>query len=126
MGVNDSKLVPAPITRKIPLRDKNNTFIRMSLLNAQSIQDKDFTIVDYFLSNNISMAIITESWLQNSEEDVCRLSTSEFSTGLFSSIPSNRQDRMGGGILLVHRKSYKAHLIDDPIVPFKLLSSKYK
>ena len=59
------------------------------------------------------MATITESWLQNTEEDACRLSTSEFSTCLFSAIPSNRQDRMGGGILLVHRKSYKAELIDE-------------
>ena len=63
MGVNDNMLVPVPITRKIPLKDKNNTCIWMSLPNAQSIQDKDCAIVDYFLSNNISMAIITESWL---------------------------------------------------------------
>ena len=113
MGVNDSMLVPVPITRKIPLKDKDNPCIWMSLLNAQSIWDKDCALVDYFLSNNISMAIITESCLQNTEEDACRLSTSEFSTGLFSAIPSNKQDRMEGGILLVHRKSYKADLIDE-------------
>ena len=59
------------------------------------------------------MAIITKSWLQNTEEDACRLTTSEFSTGIFSAIPSDRQDRMGGGILMVHRKSYKADLIDE-------------
>ena len=113
MGVNDNMLVPVPITKKIPLKDKNNTHIWMSLLNAQSIWDKDGAIVNYFLSNNINMAIITESWLQNTEEDACRLSTSEFCTGLFSAIPSSRQGRMGGGPLLVHRKSYKANLIDE-------------
>ena len=69
--------------------------------------------MEYFLSNNISMAIITESWLQNNEEDACMLSTSEFCTSPFSAIPSNRQDRQGSGILLVHKKSYKANLIDE-------------
>ena len=61
MRVNDNMLVPVPITKKIPLKDKNNTHIWMSLLNAQSIWDKDGAIVDYFLSNNINMAIITEN-----------------------------------------------------------------
>ena len=83
-------LVPVPITKKVPLKDKNNAYIWMSSLNAQSIWDKDCAIVEYFLSNNVSTAIITESWLQNTNEDACRLSTSEFSTGLFSAIPSNR------------------------------------
>ena len=87
-------LVPVPFTKKIPLKDKNNAYIWMSLLNAQSVQDKDCAIVDYFWSNNKNIAIITEPWLQNTNKDACRLSTSEFSTGLFSAIPSNRQDRM--------------------------------
>ena len=68
-GVNKNMLVPVPITKKIPLKNKDNTHIRMSLLNAQSIWGKDGAMVEYFLSNNISMAIITESWLQNNEED---------------------------------------------------------
>ena len=112
-GVNQNMLVSVPITKKIPLKNKDNTHIRMSLLNVQSIHGKDGSIVEYFLSNNISMAIITESWLQNSEEDACRLSTSEFYTCLFSAVPSNRQDRKGGGILLVHKKSYKVNLIEE-------------
>ena len=90
MRVNANMLVPVPITKKIPLKDKNNACIQMSLLNAQSIQDSDCAIVDYFLSNNISIVIITESWLQSTKEDAWRLITSEFSTGLFSAIPSNR------------------------------------
>ena len=113
MGVNANMLVPVAIIKKIPLRDKNNACLWMSLLNAQSIQDKDCAIVDYFLSNNISIAIITESWLQSTKEDAYRLSTSEFNTGLFSAIPSNRWDRTGGGILLVHKKSYKADLLEE-------------
>ena len=113
MGVNNNMLVPVPITKKIPLKNNDDIHIGMSLLNAQSIQGKDGAIVEYLLSNNISMAIITESWLQNNEEDACRLSTSEFCTSLFSAISSNRQDRKGGGILLVHKKSYKANLIDE-------------
>ena len=112
MGVNTNMLVPVPFTKKIPLKDKNNAYILMSLLNAQAIWDKDCIIADYVLSNNISISTITESWLQNTNEDICRLSTSEFSTGLFSAIPSNRQDRSGRGILPVHRKPYKADLVD--------------
>ena len=106
-------LVPVPITKKIPLKNKDNTHIWMSLLNAQSIHGKDGIIVEYLLSNNISMTIIMESWLQNNEEDACRLSTLEFCTGLFSAFLSNRQDRKGGGILLVHKKSYKVNLVDE-------------
>ena len=95
MGVNDNMLVPVPIRKKIPLKDKNNTHIQMSLLNAQSIQDKDGAIVNYFLSNNINMAIITESWLQNTEEDACRLSTFEFAQVI--SQPFHQIDRIEGG-----------------------------
>ena len=84
----------------------------MSLLNAQSIWDKDCAIVDYFLSNNISIAIIAESWLQNTEEDACRVSTSEFSTGLFSAISSNRQDRLGVECCWCIEK-HKADLSDE-------------
>ena len=112
-GVNENMLVPVPIIKKIPLKNKDNTHIWMSLLNAQSVHGKDGAIVEYLLSNNISMAIIMESWLQNNEEDACRLSTSEFCTGLFSAVPSNRQDRRGGGILLVHKKSYKVKLVEE-------------
>ena len=93
MGVNNNMLVPVPIIKKIPLKNKDNIHIKMSLLNAQSIRGKDGAIVEYFLRNNISMAIITESWLQNNKEDACRLSTSEFCTSLLTAIPSNRQDR---------------------------------
>ena len=85
----------------------------MDLLKAQSTWEKDCAIVDYFLSHNISIAIITQFWLQNTDQDACRLSTSDFSTGLFSAIPTNRWDRTGEGIMLVHKKSYKADLIDE-------------
>ena len=113
MGINANILVPVPITKKILLKDKNSACLHMSLLNAESIWDKDGAIVDYFLSNNINTAIIAQSWLQSTKEDACRLSTSEFNTGLSSAIPSNRQDRTGGGILLVHEKSYKANHIEE-------------
>ena len=65
MGINDNMLVPVPITKKIPLKDKNSACLHMSLLNAQSIWVKDSAIVDYFLSSNINIAIINESWLQS-------------------------------------------------------------
>ena len=113
MDIDANMLVPVPITKKIPLKDKNSACLQMSLLNTQSIQDKDGAIVDYLLSNNIKITIITESWMQSTEEEAYRLSTSEFNTCLFSAMPSNRQDRTGGGILLVHKKSYKANLIEE-------------
>ena len=124
MGVHANMLVPVPITRKKPLKDKINACLKMSLLNAQSIWDKVCVIVDYFLSNNINIAIITESWLQNTAEDACRLSTYEFITGLFSAIPSNRQDNWGG-ILPVHKKSYKADLLEE-VFTHSFQAAKFK
>ena len=118
-------LVPVPINKRIPLKNKESAHIQISLLNAQSIHGKDCAIVEYFLSNNISMAIITESWLQNNEEDASRLSTSEFCTGLFSAVPSNRQDRKGGGILFVHKKSYKVNLVDE-VFTHSFQATKFK
>ena len=123
MGVNANMLVPVPITKKIPLNDKNNPCLQMSLLNVQSIWEKDY-IVDYILSNNISIAIITKSQLQNTK-DACRLRTSEFNTELFSAILSNRQDRTGGGILLVHKKSYKAELLEE-VFTHSFQAAKFK
>ena len=61
MGINANMLVPVSITKKILLQDKNSAHLHMSLLNPQSIWDKDGVIVDYFLSNNINIAIITKS-----------------------------------------------------------------
>ena len=93
-------------------------------MHSQS-QGKDGAVVECFWSNNINMAIIMESWMQNNEEDACRLSTSEFYTSLFSAIPSNRQDRKGGGILLAHKKSYKANLIDE-VFTHSFQAAKFK
>ena len=113
MGINANMSVPVSIIKKIPLKDKSSVCLHMSLPNAQSIKDKNGAIVNYFLSNNIKIAIITESWLKSTKDNVCKLTTSEFNTGLFSAIPSNRQDRTGGGILLVHNKCYKADFIKE-------------
>ena len=124
MGVNTSMLVPVPI-KNIPLKDKNSACLCMSLLNAQSIWDKDYAIVDYILNKNINIVIITESCLWHTKEDVCRFSTSELNTGLFSAIPSNRQDRTMGGILLVHKKSYKADLIEE-VLTCSFQAAKFK
>ena len=125
MGVNANMLVPVPITKKIPLKNKNSACLYMSLLNAQSIWDIDCATVDYFLSSNINIGIITESWLEHTNEDAGRLSASEFNTGLFSAILSNRQDRTGGGILLVHKKSYKAGLIEE-VFTHSFQAAKFK
>ena len=77
------------------------------------------------LSNNINIAIITESWLQSIKEDTCRLSISESVTGLFSALPSNRQDRTGGGILLVLKKFYRADLMEEVFTCF-FQAAKFK
>ena len=36
MDINANVLVPVPITKKIPLKDKNSAHLHMSLLNAHS------------------------------------------------------------------------------------------
>ena len=112
-GSNKNMLAIVPITKRIPLKNKDSTQIWMSLFNAQSIHGKDGAIVGYLLSNNISMAIVTESWLCNNDEDASMLCTSEFCTGLFLAVPSNRKDRKGGGILMIHKKSYKVNLVEE-------------
>ena len=120
-------LVPVLIIKKIPFKNKVNTHIWMSLLNVQSIQGKYGAIMEYLLSNNISMAIIMESWLQNNEEDVCRLSTLEFCTGLFQQFhQTGRIERVVESYWFIKNHIKSIWLRKSSLAHFKLPSSRYK
>ena len=45
------------------------TMTRITTLNVRSIKNKDHLIVNELNANNVDIAVITETWLKDTEED---------------------------------------------------------
>ena len=72
-------------------------------LNAQSIKNKDKLIVDYLLNEHIDVAIITETWLKDTDD--IWLQGCELNKNGYKITSSNRKNRQGGGVALVYKDS---------------------
>ena len=66
-GVNQSDLKQIRITESNGLEVVNN--IRLATLNARLVKNKDLIICQEVNNHKIDIAFITETWLQNTQED---------------------------------------------------------
>ena len=62
-NLNLENLVHIKITNKIGLEIR--TKIRLSMLNARSVKNKDQIIVEKFIKNRIDIGLLTETWLKD-------------------------------------------------------------
>ena len=57
---------------------------RIATQNVRSIKNKDHLIVNELNDNNVDIAVITETWPNNTKEDQAWLAQSEFKQGNYS------------------------------------------
>ena len=81
--------------------------IRLGILNARSIKNKEGLIMEIFNEYKLDVLLITETWLQNMEEDDTWLQASKFCKDDHEIFNINRLDKRGGGIALLYSTEYK-------------------
>ena len=78
-GVNTSNLIHI---RTVDFSDKDPMpNIRIATLNARSVRNKDQIIVQELTNNDIDVALITETWTKDTQEDRAWLNQSELCQG---------------------------------------------
>ena len=82
---------------------QHRTNLKLMLLNAQSIRNKDTMIYDYILDNKIDIKLITETWI--TDQDQTWLDSCDFKQHGLNIDTSNRQQRKGGGLALISRSN---------------------
>ena len=82
------------------------------LLNTQLIRNKDDLLNDYIRCEAIDMAIVTETWLTNSEMDAVWMESNGFVKDGYQISAVNRIDKKGGGIALTHRSNINVIKVD--------------
>ena len=75
-----------------------NIFV-FSCLNARSIMNKTTALVDLFDETNLSVSIITETWLTNNEAVAQRTEDLQYGEDI-SLIRKDRAGKRGGGVAI--------------------------
>ena len=73
---------------------------------------KGYVVLDDFKTNAVDLSVLTETWLDNTENDKARLLSSPLNTDGLKIYTKNRIGNKGGGIALVSRDKYKVNTLD--------------
>ena len=121
MSENRSENRQACLENLIPVRcEKTDHIYRphhhkmtMSTANIQSItsRNKDLALIDILLESNLDICTLTETWLNNSDNNRTWIESCELNKHGYKLDVCNREDRPGGGIGLVFRDNLKVKLI---------------
>ena len=103
-GVNKSNL---KYIRTVNFGDKDlKPNIRIATANARSVKNKDQIIVQQLNNNDIDVALITETWTKDTQENLTWLNQSELCQGHYEISTHNRPgETWGGGIALIFGKN---------------------
>ena len=86
--------------------DKTNISnkIKFVVANVQSLKPKEEEVLDYLVSVNVDISVLTETWLQTSDSNNAWVSCSSLNNSNFCLSVSNRV-RRGGGLSIVHKNN---------------------
>ena len=94
-NVNLRYLIQIPLTQE---PNKHKSQVKLGVLNARSVRNKDVLIKDYLTDSNIDICVISETWLQ--DYDDYWIKACELNRDGYSMVTSRRIGRPGGGWLL--------------------------
>ena len=77
----------------------------ITLSNIRSIKNKEELVKDHLASSNSDLAIITETWLTDNEEDNAWVVRSPFNQNGWNIHTVNRTTGRGEGMALIHRQT---------------------
>ena len=100
-----------PQTNTAITQDYDHGQWSLSVLNAQSIKNKEILVMDYIIENRIEACIVTETWL--SEGDDIWISTSDFTKHDYNITVSNRQNRRGGDLTLIYKTTQNLQVLKE-------------
>ena len=109
---NYDNLIPV-IIQPEPEDNIKAKYFNISLLNAQSIRNKDSIIHHQISQDNIDAIVFTETWLTESDGDKVWNGATELQTTNYKLYSCPRKNRRGGGIALCTRPTYKVRLISE-------------
>ena len=101
-SINLNSLIHIDCHTKEKLK-QHRTNLKLMLLNAQLIRNKDTMICDYIMDNKIDVTLITETWI--TDQDQIWLDCCDFKQHGLNIDTSNRQLRKGGGLALISRSN---------------------
>ena len=94
-------------------KQNTGTNIRLLLINAQSIKNKDILIAEYIHDLNIDVCVVTETWLaKNSDEVDAWINTYELTKHGYCIDAVSRESK-GGGLALIYRKQYQVKKLSE-------------
>ena len=82
--------------------------IRLSIVNARSIINKENLISHELTNRKIDILIATETWLQDSAQDETWASACKLGSSSFQIFTKNRNVQRGGGIVLITNKKMQS------------------
>ena len=104
-NVDKNNLVHARVTNHQAIEAEQNMIV--ATLNARSVRNKDHIILQELHDSNIDMAVITETWLKDTEADDSWLNQSNLKQCNCDILMHNRQGpKKGGGITLIYKLEY--------------------
>ena len=86
-------------------RDRNSDNMLIALVNAQSLRSKELLLHDYIKEDNMDICIVTETWIQNTEEDKAWCEISALNNDNLMLHTVNREERRGRGLAPVSKSS---------------------
>ena len=81
-----------------------NNKIKLAVANVQSLKPIEEEVLDYLVSANVDISVLTETWLQTSDSDNVWVSFSSLNNSNFHLSVSYRV-RRGGGLAIVHKRN---------------------
>ena len=88
-GINCSNLIEIATDFK-ELKFFHTTKVKLGLINAQSMKNKETTLLDHITKNDLDFLIITETWLTDSIADSQWKTTSQLATKPLRLLSQNR------------------------------------
>ena len=85
--------------------------MRIATLNAMSVKNKDHLIVQQLHETDVNIAVITETWLKDTDIDEAWLNQSELRQSNYNILMQNRPgQKKGGGIPLMYKHQYRNNI----------------
>ena len=83
-------------------------------MNTQLLRNKEYVVLEDFKTNAVDLSVITETWLDNTDNDRARLLSLPLNTDGLNIYPKNRIGNKEGAIALVSSDKYKVNALTLP------------
>ena len=111
-GVNSSNLIRIKMDANQSIRDLKLN-LTLSLLNAQSIKNKELILHGQLTHHDVDICILTETWLSDNDLDRTWLQYTVLNKVPYQMLTSNRKGRKGGGVALIAKSHLRVKQIGE-------------